>query len=151
MKIGGVTVKPCVEILVLPRVEGEDIVFKAKSVSINKDFDKLVAEPVAPSVRTKKGKSKDFKDETYREAVSARESKRFAYMVLRSIEDSAIEWEKTDIDKPETWCGWDKELQDAGLSEVETNRVVACVMIANSLDEEKLIAAREAFLQGQGE
>lgn len=151
MKIGGVEVKPCVEVLVLPRAESEDIIIRAKSVSINEDFEKLVPEPVAPNVRTKDGSKPDLKDESYRQQVKARENKRFAYMVLRSLEDSNIEWEKTDIDRHETWDGWDKELQEAGLSEVETNRIIGAVMVANSLDESKLVEARAAFLQGQGE
>lgn len=151
MKIGGVEVKPCVEVLVLPRAESGDIIIKAKSVSINKEFDKIVPEPIPPSIRTKDGKKPDLKDESYREQVKRREEQRFAYMILRSLEDCDIEWEKTSLDEPSTWLGWDKELQDAGLSEVETNRIIGAVMAANSLDESKLVEARAAFLQGQGE
>jgi hypothetical protein len=151
MKIGGIEVKPCVEILVLPRAEGEDIIIRAKAVAINKMFEKMAPEPVAPQIRTKDGSRPDYKDPDYKKAVAQRESKRFALMVIKSLEDSGIEWEKTDLDKPETWLGWDKELQEAGLSEVETNRIIGAVMVANSLDEAKLIEARAAFLQGQGE
>jgi hypothetical protein len=153
MKIDGRQVKPNVEILVLPRLEG-DVVIRAKAVTINEDFEKLVPEVVPPGVRTKEGFKKDYKDETYLQMVAKREEKRFAYMVLRSLEPSKIEWDTVDLDKPETWTGWKKEMEDeemGGFAEVETNRIVMTCMAANSLDEAKIKAARDHFLLGQGE
>jgi hypothetical protein len=150
MKIGGVTVKPCVEILVLPRM-GENLIIRAKSVSVNEEFEKMVPEPIAPGVRTKDGFKHDYKDDGYRKQLEIREEARLAFMILRSIEDSNIEWETVDMDKYLTWKGWDKELQKAGLSEVETNRIINTVMVANALDESKIKEALDSFLLGQGE
>lgn len=150
MKIGGVKVSPNVEYLVLPRPDG-DLVFIARSVSVNEEFEKIVPEPTPPGVRTKDGFQRDYKDKSYHQQIEAREEKRMAFMVLKSIEGSDIEWDKVDMDKPETWVGWDKEMHEAGLSEYETNRIVNTVMAANSLDEEKIKAARASFLRGQAE
>ena len=150
MKIGGREVTRNEEVLVLPRLDG-DIIIRAQSVSINTEFDKIVPEPTAPGIRTKEGFEPDYKDTTYRQQVSLREERRFAYMVLRSIEVSDIEWETVDFDKPSTWSDWIDEMQEAGLSEVETSRIVQTAMAANSLDEGKLREARERFLHGQGE
>jgi hypothetical protein len=50
---------------------------------------------------------------------------------------------------PRTWLNWEKDLREGGLSEVEVSRVLALVMEANALDENKLKKARELFLLGQ--
>lgn len=148
MKIGGKELTRNEEILVLPRVDG-DIVIRAKSVAVREDFDVLVLKPVAPKLHTKKGFSDDLKDTDYLTQVNNRDKMYFAYLVLRSLEPSEIEWEKVDMDAPNTWLGWEKELMEGGMSEVEIQRVTMCVMAANSLDEDKIREARELFLRGQ--
>jgi len=150
MKIGGVKVTSSEEVLVLPRNE-ENIVFKAKAVSINDDFDRLCPVPNPPMIITKEGKQPDFTDANYKQQMAIRDEKRFAYMMLRSLEPSQIEWEQVNLEAPNTWLGWTQELIDAGLSDVEVNRVIGIVMTACSLDEEKIEQARADFLRGQGE
>ena len=150
MKIGGRPVTRCIEILVLPRTDG-DLIIKAQSVSINKEFDALVPEPIAPSVRTKDGKKEDLEDVSYLQAIDRRDSMRWDYMILRSLEPSNIEWETVDLDKPNTWAGWKDEMTASGLSDIEVNRVQGAVMSACSLDEDKLKEARDSFVLGQGQ
>lgn len=152
MKVGGVTITSCEELLVLPRGgKGKDIPFRAKAVSINEEFDKLVPPPVPPMVLVKGGKKlPDLSDTTYKMNCKLRDSKRFAFMVLKSIESSNIEWENIDMEKPNTWTKWDDELIESGLSEIEVSRIVNMVMAANSLDEDKINEARKSFLLGQG-
>jgi len=149
MKIGGVQVTASEETLVLPR-EGGDIVIKAQAYRIGDEFDKRCPLPTPPMVTTKDGPAPDFSDKHYKAAITVRDERRFAYLVLKSIEPSDIEWETVDIDKPATWDKWGDELMDAGLTEVEVNRIVNAVLAANSLDEEKIKQARERFLRGQG-
>ena len=149
MKVNGVQITKCEEVVVLPRGgEGKDIPFRAKAVSINRDFNRLCPVPVAPMIQTKDGNRPDTRDESYVAALSVRDNQRFAYLCLRSLEPSNIEWETVDMEKPGTWLKWSDELLEAGLSEVELNRVINAVMAANSLDEEKVDAARKAFLLG---
>jgi hypothetical protein len=151
MKIGGVEVKgPAEEVLVLPRLD-EDIVIRARAVTNMEVFEALVPEPKAPGSLTKKGWVPNLKDETYRQKVETYNAQRLAYMVLQSLKPSEIEWETVDEDNPKTWENWTEELQAAGLSTVEVNRVVLCVMQANALDEDKLKEAREVFLRGVAE
>jgi len=150
MKIGGKEVTPNEGILVLPRSNGEDIVIRAKAVSINEDFNKMVPEPTAPLIQKKDGKFHDYSDKNYKDSMKHRGELKFSYMVIRSLEPSEIEWQTVDIEKPNTWRGWSKELMDAGISETECNRIIGAVMVANSLDELKIKEAREAFLRGQG-
>jgi len=152
MKIGGVKVTKHEELLVLPRGgEGKDIPIKAVAVAINDEFNERVPLPVAPMLQTKDGKSPDFSDKEYLKACKRRDDQRFAFMVLKSIEPSEIEWEKVDINKPATWTLWSEEMMENGISEVECNRIVNLVLAANSLDERKIDEARRAFLLGQGE
>lgn len=151
MKIGNVEVRgPNEEILVLPRMDG-DVVIRARAVSDMGEFEKLVPEPKAPGKLTKDGMVPQNDDPTYRQKLEHYTSQRFAYMVLCSLEPSEIEWEKVSLDNPKTWLLWDKELKEAGLAEVEINRIIMCVMQANSLDEAKLKEARELFLRGRAE
>lgn len=150
MKVNGVTVTSCEELLVLPRSSGENIVFRAIAVSINDEFNRIVAMPVPPMVLVKGGKKEpDLTDTSYKMACSVRDDQRFAYMVLKSLEPSNIEWDTIDMEKPKTWVGWDDEMKKDGLSDVEVNRVVSTVMAANALDEKKIAEARRDFLRGQ--
>lgn len=150
MRIGGVDLNgPNVEIMVIPRQNG-DIVFKAQTVPDFSEFESMVPLPTAPGKRTKKGFEKDTNAPSYKEEVARYDDLKFAYMIIKSLEPSEIEWEATDLEKPSTWLGWKDELRKAGLSEIETNRIQNLVLEANSLDEAKMKAARDAFLLGQG-
>jgi hypothetical protein len=149
MKIGGVELKgPNEEVLVLPRLSG-NIVIRAQAVTDMSAFDAMVPVPKAPGIRTKDGFKPDTKDVTYQAMQANYSDQRMAYIVIKSIELSEIEWSKVSLADPTTWLGWQTELKEAGLSEIECNRIVICVMQANSLDEDKLRSAREVFLRGQ--
>lgn len=151
MRIGGVEVSDaCEDVLVLPRPTGEDIVFRARAVTDMGVFEKICPEPV-PAVRIVPGGTEKSLDAPgYLKAVQQRSEKRFNYICILTLEPSEIEWSKVKKDQPETWHLWTTELQEAGLSSVEVNRVQNLIFSTNALDEYKLKAAREAFLVGQG-
>ncbi len=149
MRIGGIEIKgPAEEVLVLPRLEGDDIVIRAQAVMDMDTFDALCPVPKPPGVRTKDGWKPNEKDETYQGRVTQLGEQRFAYMVIKSLEPSEIEWEAVDISDPSTWLGWTDEFKKAGISSTEVNRIIVCVMQANALDEAKLKEARDLFLRG---
>jgi hypothetical protein len=148
MKIGGKEVTgPNEEILVLPRLGGE-IVIKAIAVTNVEEFEKLVPEPKAPGRLTKDGWVPQVDDKTYRQRLAEYNQQRFAFLVVNSLVPSQIEWSTVQLDNPQTWMNWRKELKDAGFADVEINRITLCVMQANALDENKLREARELFLRG---
>ena len=149
MRIGGVEIKgPAEEVLVLPRLDGNDIIIRAIAVLDMDEFEALCPVPKPPGIRTKAGWTPNENDETYKEQVTRHGEMRFAYMVLKSLEPSEIEWDRVDADKPATWLEWQDELKEAGMAATEINRIIVCVMSANALDEAKLKEAREVFLRG---
>lgn len=149
MKIGGVEVKGlCEEILVLPRLDG-DIVIRARAVTDLETFEKMCPAPVAPGIRTRDGFKPNLKDENYMQLQANYIAQKLAYICLKSLEPSEIEWTNVKLEDPSTWKDWQDELKAAGISEIECNRIVACVMQANALDEDKLKTARDVFLRGQ--
>lgn len=151
MRIGGVPVDgPCEEVLVLPRPTSQDLVFRARAVLDTEEFDQLCPQPVMPQRIVKGGREDNPDSPAFVEAMKLWGERRFAWICLKSLEPSEIEWDKVDLKKPSSWLGWQKELTDAGFSSVEVKRILACIMQANSLDENKLRMARESFLLGQG-
>lgn len=136
------------EVLVLPRGE-ESIVFRARGLADMDEFDKLCPDPKPPVRLTKAGKEPNEEDANWRSAMLAHGRRRVAYMVVKSLEPSEIEWDTVDPDNPKTWLNYTDDLRRAGFSQVEINRIVGLVWEANCLDEAKLEAARAVFLRGQ--
>lgn len=149
MKIGGISITPPPEeMIVIPR-GNEQLVFRATALPDMDEFDKLCPEPKAPMVLTKDGSKPNLTDKNYLQVMKEYEERRLAFLVVRSLEPSEIEWSEVDVGKPGTWTKWSQELREAGLTQVEVNRVFQLVIDANSLSEEKLERARRAFLLGQ--
>lgn len=149
MKIGGIDPKSMSPdyTLVLPRGEGM-IVFKARGLADMDEFNKFVPEPVPPKKRTKDGIIDDVNATNYKTDMEHYGKRRLAYMVVKSLEPSEIEWEKIDLNNPGTWHNWEHDLKAAGFSNIECSRIVGLVLEANCLDENKLKQAREVFLRG---
>ena len=149
MKVGGVKVtSPAEELLVIPRGE-QRLVFRATAIEWD-DYNQACPPPEPPVTLGKGGeKIAHLNDETYKHQLEQQQDRRIAYMVIRSLEPSQIEWETVDRDDPKTWLNYEKELTDSGLVPIEINRIVQTCMDANQLSETKLQEAREAFLLGR--
>lgn len=152
MKIGGVdpkTLSPDYT-LVLPRGEGM-IAFKARGVMDMDEFSKLVPEPQPPKKMTRDGIVADVNAANYKLDMEHYGKRRLAFMVVKSLEPSGIEWETVDVTNPGTWQNWEQDLKSAGFTSIECNRIVGLVLEANCLDENKLKQARDVFLRGPQE
>jgi hypothetical protein len=149
MKIGGVDPRQfkAEYDLVLPRGDGF-IVFKARGLPNMDEFDKFCPEPKPPRKLTKDGWVDNTDDKNYKSIVEEYNKRRFAYIVVHSLEPSEIEWETVVLDRPGTWANWSDDLKNNGFTQIECNRVIALVMEANCLDELKLKQAREVFQRG---
>lgn len=149
MRIGGIEVNgPNEMILVLPRGENQ-IVFKARAILDYDEFYKLCPEPVPPSRLTKDGQQVDLSDKHYLDNKVEHERRKLAWIVLKTLEPSDIEWTTVKMNSPGTWANYSEDLKNAGFSVVEINRIVDLVLECNCLDESKLKWAREVFVQGQ--
>ena len=148
LRIGNIIVDgPAEEVLVLPRLQG-DIVIRTRAVTDMKPFEAMCPEPTAPKKLVKGGFEIDYENTNYVAASTRHGELRFAYICVKSLEPSDIEWSRVNMDSPNSWLEWPKELQEAGLSNVEVNRIMLAVMAANSLDEHKLKQARDSFVRG---
>jgi hypothetical protein len=136
--------------IVFPREGQESIVIKAEAVSDPGRVHELLSLP-KPPVKVIKGgeKVKNFDDPGYQEQVINYEARHTAWVVLTSLTPSEIEWETVNMNDPTTWTNYEDELKKAGFSFNEINLIHRAVSEANSLDEDKLEAARLVFLRGE--
>lgn len=149
MKIAGVDPKTLSPeyTLVLPR--GEDaIVFKACGLSDFEEFHKFVPEPIPPKKMTRDGLIADTNNPNYKNDMEIYAKRRLAYMIVKSLEPSGIEWETVNPDDPGSWTNWEQDFKNAGFTLIEIGRITGLVLEANCLDEAKLKQAREVFLRG---
>lgn len=151
MKIGGIEIKgPNEAILVLPR-SGQNIVFRAQAILDFSEFNSLCPEPQPPVKTTPKGTVADIQNPGFVVARVEYDRRKTAWMVIKSLTPSNIEWDTVDPQSPGTWINYHTDLEEAGFCSTEIARIVDLVAEANCLDEEKLKWAREAFLQGTQE
>jgi len=153
MRIAGKKLsEPNIEILIIPRGgDNEDIIFKAKAVLDMDTFDKAYPTPSAPMKIVKGGKKvEDVDSPMFKKKVSDHNRRRIGYLIIKSLEATeGLEWETVDLNNPETWENYEKELRDGGFSNIEIMRIIQCVMRANCLDESRLDEARDRFLLTQ--
>lgn len=153
MKIAGREIKgPNRVTLVIPRSQGEDIPIIAQAIVDMDEVDNYLAVPKPPAIQ-KAGRDIEYNhaDKGYVDQLAQYNIKKMAWIVLKSLEPSNIEWESVDMENPSTWLNYQKELKEAGFSDIEVNRICNACMEANALDERKIEAARQAFLRGQAE
>lgn len=150
MKIGGVDPRtiPNEDVLVLPRGESS-IIFRARGLPNLDRFHELVPIPKPPMKQTSAGLLPDMDNKDFKESFNIYEERRFAYIVVMSLEPSGIEWDTVDLNVPGTWPNWYVDLHNAGLTAFELNHVQNLVLQCNTLDDAKLQKAREVFLRGQ--
>jgi hypothetical protein len=150
MKIGGIDPRtlPNIEVLILPRGD-QNLIFRARGLQDMEEFTKLCPEPTPPGKLTKDGWQVNHEDKNYLSIMGEWSKRKLAYMVIKSLEPSEIEWDTVDLGNPGTWQSWESDLKKAGVTQIECNRVVTLVLEANCLDESKLEKARKVFQLGQ--
>ena len=152
MKVGGNTVVRCEEVLVLPRSNGPDLVFKAWASCITDEaFEELCPRPKANVAVAAGGKRiEDTSSRDYLKQLDIWATKKHAYMMIQSLEPSVIEWDIVKLDDSKTWPLYTEDFQKAGLCDNEIIHIQNLVLSANALNQRKLEIAKEAFLLGQG-
>lgn len=140
-----------IEIIAIPRSNGEDIIFQAGAVLDSKEFDMICPMPKPPQKMIRGGTLiYDFDHPTYKKEIEQYGRRRSTWMILQSLKYTPdLEWETVDLGNPDTWQNYEQELRDSGFSETEMTRIINGVMIANCVNEEKVEEARKRFLAGQ--
>jgi hypothetical protein len=153
VKYGGKKLtQPNAVTLVLPREDATDIVIRCRAVLDYEEFNKILPQPTPPTKVLRGGaKQPDFEHPSFKVSMNQYAASKTQWMVLKSIETGpdTIQWETVDMADTATWGNYEKELMEAGFSEIERQRILGAVMEANSLNESKLNEARERFLFGQ--
>jgi len=153
MKFFGKTIEgPRPQTIVIPRGEDSAIVFTAKAVLNYDRFDELCKEPDPPFVvnRREGTSTKDLTDVKYRDKLETYQKRRMNWMLITALEDTeGLEWDIVDPNNPETWDSFNKELRTSGFTQSEINMIIEGIMIANSMDEEKMKEARNRFFLSQ--
>lgn len=155
MKIKGKKIEgPNVEVIVIPRGVGPDIVFMAQAILDMEPFEKMCPTPVAPMKMVPGGAQiPNLQDVNFLKALEEHSIKRLSWMVLISLQATeGLEWDNVDISDHTTWNLFREEMKESGFSDIEINRIVGCCVSVNALSDAKIDAAREHFLlTAQGE
>ena len=139
------------EILVLSRKKGQ-IVLTARAIADMEDFTSRVNEPKPRRVfRKGKGWDDDTDHPDYQVELNRYAGLKMAWIVLKALEPSQIEWDTVNMEQPSTWANWEKDLKKNGFTQHECNLILGLVLGANQLSEAKLEKARELFVLGQEE
>lgn len=149
MKLKGI--KPTsanTKIVVIPRGDGNDLVFKVQAVLDMEPFDKLCPAPIPPTiVRKDQSTALDVEDPKYKEKLTTWAKYKNAWMVIESLKATEdLEWETVDRSDPDTWDNYLDELKDFKLAVTEINIIMQAIAEVNGLDEDKIEEARKRFL-----
>lgn len=142
-----------VEYAILPR-DGGDVIFAARGV-LNPDFDeflKLCPEPTPPIKRFPDGNTvQDVTDPEYKKAITDFLTKRFQFMIIKSLSATeGLDWEKVQLADHTTWGKYEEELK-AITTPSEYSQVIQAVHRANGLDDKRIEEAKKRFFSRQSE
>jgi len=151
MKIKGLTIgepKPRVTI-----IERGDVthVFKLKAVTNTDEFDKICPLPQPPKSMKPGGLvTVNYESPEYKEALTKYYQLKTNWIVLQSISATEeLQWDTVDLNKPDTWENYIKELGDAGLTQGEITHLITEINKANSFDSDRMDEALDRFIRGQ--
>ncbi len=124
---------------------------KSGGASLKHAFNAICAPPNPPeSIRPGGVRSKNIYDKKYLKALDEYANQKTAWLILTSLEATEdLVWETVDMSKPETYLNYRSELIDSGFSAVEINMLIATVMEACGLTQDKIEEATKSFLAGQ--
>ena len=147
MKVNGIQVGGAkTALVVLPRAEG-DIPFRFKAVLDTREFDDVHPRPKPPRKWVVgQGNIDDFNDKAFIERFNNWRELRGAWLFLKSLEDSEIEWDSVKKEDPSTWKLWRKELEDASFNAGEIAALESGFLECNTVTDSMLKEARERFL-----
>lgn len=153
MKLKGMKKAPLnVEVVVLPRSEGTELVFKFRAVLNIDEYEKQYPKPNAPYLRRpgQQNATPDFDNPKYREQLTEWSKQQTLWLFLQSIKETEdLEWETVELNNPETWKNIEKELEDFGINSYEHAHLINAMLKVNALSDDHIREARERFFERQ--
>ncbi len=152
MRIKGKKIEgPNIEIIVIPRGEGDDIILRAEAVLDMSQFEELCPLPKPPRKKVPPGiEVPDLEDPEFKRQVEEHGTLRTYFMFVKSLSATeGLEWDTIKLGDPSTWKNFHQELTASGFSEVEIARITNGIVSANCLNEDRVEEARQRFLAGQ--
>lgn len=148
MKLKGKTI-PAPQPCEVPILRGEELlVFVCKPVLSYDEFDKLCPEPEIPMM-LKRGESApvpDPEDKQYKAATVKWAERKMAWLIITSLSATPdLVWEQVNINHPDTWELYKKELEDSQFTQAEINQLIGGVFEANSLSDKRHKEAMDRF------
>jgi hypothetical protein len=110
--------------------------------------DKILTRP-NPPIRVNAGGSKMhvFDDPKYKTAVDNWAVQKSNWIALRALEATeGLEWETVDPSNPDTWGNFRDELQAAGFTPAEQNKIQLAINQVNGLTPDNMEIALQSFL-----
>lgn len=153
MKLDGKIIQPPKHIpIILPRKEG-DIILHAAAVMTMDEFERLCPPPKPPKIFTPgKGYREGRESIEFKQAMDKWGNQRSNYMIIASLSvgTPTLEWDKVDLNDPETWPNYEAELSSVftvgEVQEIKSGCIEA--NIPNSLRQEE---ALERFMSPRRE
>lgn len=147
MKIGGVTIAPPKDkILVIPRDEG-DVIIKARAVLDFTEFEQLCPKPEGKQI-LRPGGAVDTAPPSA-EDIQKWAEKQSHWMILKSLQATEdLQWDTVDMQNHETWGNYISELESS-FSRVEQARIINIVLEACGMTDDRITEATERFLATQ--
>jgi len=152
MKIKGKSIPQPKSILIpIPREGEETIMLTFEPVMNWTHFDTLCPEPNLPTETIPGKATKKVTDEkspfykTYLKKVEVYTKRQTDYSIVKGLmatED--LEWDNVDIDKPDTWKNWEKELE-GHFTKNECAVILNEIMMAGFPTEERRDEAKRLF------
>ena len=150
MKITGLELGPREKTLVIPFGEN-NVVFKARTVTEEEDFEKIYPKPLPPLIQRRGGQAMpDPNDKDYDVALTKWATAKFNWVTLKSLEATeGLVWDTVDMADPDTWDNFQDELRKAGFSIMEVQRIIGLTFDANGLNSQMIDEATDDFLAGR--
>ena len=146
MKLHGEVIGEPEHIAVIFTRGEKDFVFMVRAVFDMEEFEKLCPEPT-PMQSLKHG---PVIDDAYKKRVTDHYDRRTSWVILQALSATdGLTWDEVDMEKPDTWELYQKELRESGLTNGELAHLITRVNDVNSVDEKKMEEARDRFSASQ--
>lgn len=149
MKIAGQDVHmPPEDVVIFPRTH-ENLIFHIIGVDSFTDCDEKYPRPKPPKMLKRGQQIENIEDPTYKSQFDTWAQARQDWLLIKALEcpKNDITWDHVNVDDPTTWSKVNDELKEAGLTQIELNRLINKVYEVNALSESGMETARANFLQ----